>query len=155
MSNPLDGILVPAGHVVLCSGEGDNARVQFIPQNEVVAPDGYEASYSGWGNQARVKFVLKTDVERGYAEQRAKFNELVAHQEREAEQINERSRLALESQEAERRVKFAQAAQTGKKVLLYAYDTDCTANRRDCDCDTVRVYAMPDGSTQKSISHSY
>jgi len=48
---------------------------------------------------------------------------------------------------------FAEAARTGKPVVLRRYTTEC--NLEDCSMDNITVYAMPDGKTKTTQSHNY
>jgi len=48
---------------------------------------------------------------------------------------------------------FAEAAHTGKPIILEQYTAEC--NLEDCSQDNVTVYAMPDGKTRSTRSHTY
>jgi hypothetical protein len=50
---------------------------------------------------------------------------------------------------------FSEAARTGKPVVLDSYSDECNDPREECDLDHVTVYAMPDGSTKESRSHTW
>lgn len=50
---------------------------------------------------------------------------------------------------------FAEAARTGKPVVLDHYTDECNDRREECDLDNVTVYAMPDGSTKTERSHTW
>lgn len=55
-----------------------------------------------------------------------------------------------------RAAKFAEAARTGKPVLLYRWFSDCCEHGKiDCDWDVNRQYAMPDGTIKTECVHMY
>lgn len=51
--------------------------------------------------------------------------------------------------------KFDHAARTGRPVVINQYTDDCNDPREECSMDNVTVYAMPDGSTKTSRSHTW
>lgn len=51
--------------------------------------------------------------------------------------------------------KFSQARQTGKPIVLRSYSDDCDDPREECSLDNVTEYAMPDGSTKTTRSHTW
>lgn len=50
---------------------------------------------------------------------------------------------------------FAEAALTGKPVVLERYTDECDDPREECDLDNVTEYAMPDGSIKTTRSHNW
>lgn len=50
---------------------------------------------------------------------------------------------------------FAKAARTGQPVIIDSYSDECNDPREECDLDQVTVYAMPDGSTKTTRSHTW
>jgi hypothetical protein len=77
-------------------------------------------------------------------------------------QALELARPAIEakksSEAAEKAIRenaFAVAARTGKPVVLDSYTDECNDPREECSLDNVTVYAMPDGSTKTSRSHTW
>jgi hypothetical protein len=51
--------------------------------------------------------------------------------------------------------KFIEAKNTGKKVLIRTWMSDCHSDDEDCSFDTNSEYAMPDGSTKTTWSHCW
>lgn len=65
-------------------------------------------------------------------------------------------RRLLDVQEIARREScFLAAKNFGKPVVLDHYMDDCNDPREDCDQDSVTVYAMPDGTTTTTRSHTW
>ena len=50
---------------------------------------------------------------------------------------------------------FAEARRTGQPVVLKRWSEECDGSTEECDVDSVTLYALPDGSTEKTRSHSY
>ena len=57
--------------------------------------------------------------------------------------------------ENEKEAVFAKAKATGKKQVLRRYMDECDGTAYECSYDAVTVYAMPDGSTAKTRTHTH
>lgn len=57
--------------------------------------------------------------------------------------------------DAEIKAKYAEAKETGKPVEIQRFITDCNNPREECSTDIITVYAMPDGSTKETRTHTY
>jgi hypothetical protein len=51
--------------------------------------------------------------------------------------------------------KFEEAKRTGKPVILARWSEDCNDPREECDIDNLTRYAMPDGTTKITRSHTW
>ena len=64
-----------------------------------------------------------------------------------------------EAKRAENKAKenaiFAEAKVTGEKQILTSYMDDCDGSVVECSTDYVTVYAMPDGSTTRTRTHTF
>ena len=77
--------------------------------------------------------------------------------------LNDERRARKEQEEAEakakaiaeREAKFAKARETGQRVLLRQYHTDCDGSATECSLDVVSVWAMPDGTTAQTRIHAH
>ncbi len=77
--------------------------------------------------------------------------------------LNDERRARKEQEEAEakakaiaeREAKFAKARETGQRVLLRQYHTDCDGSAYECSLDIVSVWAMPDGTTAQTRIHAH
>ena len=56
---------------------------------------------------------------------------------------------------AERAAKFQQAKETGKPIKLVSYSDECDGSVDECNLDIITVYAMPDGSTKTTRTHTF
>lgn len=56
---------------------------------------------------------------------------------------------------AERAAKFQQARETGKRVEISRYSTECNDPREECSMDIVTVWAMPDGMEKTTRQHTW
>lgn len=50
---------------------------------------------------------------------------------------------------------FAEAKRTNQPVIIKQWSTECNHEVEECDIDDLTQYAMPDGSTKTTRSHSY
>lgn len=50
---------------------------------------------------------------------------------------------------------FQKAKETGDKQILERYPVECSDPNESCDLDIVTVYAMPDGTTQRTQNHTW
>ena len=50
---------------------------------------------------------------------------------------------------------FAEAGRTGQPVVLKRWSEECDGSTEECDVDNITLYAMPDGTTKKTRSHSW
>ena len=57
--------------------------------------------------------------------------------------------------ENEKEAVFAKAKATGKKQVLRRYMDECDGTAYECSYDAVTVYAMPDGSTTQTRTHTH
>ena len=57
--------------------------------------------------------------------------------------------------ENEKEAVFAKAKATGKKQVLRRYMDECDGTAYECSYDVVTVYAMPDGSTTQTRTHTH
>lgn len=113
---------------------------------------------SGWGDRVENEVEkLKSFKEAKNGEQATvSYKEVKKHfedieTEKEAKQQQEADEKNKERQEI-----FKKAKETGKKQLLKTYSFDADDEEEDeCGTCTVRVYAMPDGSTKEEESCSY
>ena len=71
-------------------------------------------------------------------------------------------RPAREAAEAAKRAKqakvdaaLAEARRTGKPVSLVTWMEECDGSARDCSMDAVSKWAMPDGTTKVTRTHTY
>lgn len=64
-----------------------------------------------------------------------------------------------EAEEAEKQAKvetaFAEAKTTGKPVAVKSWTDECDGSVDDCSIDIVTKYAMPDGTTKITRTHTY
>lgn len=58
-------------------------------------------------------------------------------------------------EEADRQAKFNQARETSKPVILEQWTEPCNDPQEDCNLDSIVIYAMPDGSTKETRSHTW
>ena len=69
-----------------------------------------------------------------------------------------KERKAVEAKaqaKAETEAQFAKARETGQRVLLRQYHTDCDGSATECSLDVVSVWAMPDGTTAQTRIHAH
>lgn len=59
------------------------------------------------------------------------------------------------AKKAERKNKFAEAATTGKPVVLEMWIDECNDPDESCDIDNICVYAMPDGTEKTERHHTW
>ena len=45
--------------------------------------------------------------------------------------------------------------ETGEPQILESYSIECEDPLEECDTDIVTVYAMPDGTTQRTQNHTW
>lgn len=57
--------------------------------------------------------------------------------------------------QAEKDAIFEKAKVAGEKQVLETYPVECNDPDESCDIDIVTVYAMPDGTTKKTRSHTW
>lgn len=50
---------------------------------------------------------------------------------------------------------FQKAKETGEPQILESYSIECEDPLEECDTDIVTVYAMPDGTTQRTQNHTW
>lgn len=50
---------------------------------------------------------------------------------------------------------FAEAARTGQPVVISRWSEECDGSTDECDIDNMTKYAMPDGTTKVTRSHSW
>jgi hypothetical protein len=62
---------------------------------------------------------------------------------------------AAAEKKAERQAKFDQAKETGKRVEIKHYSTECNDPSEECSLDIITEYAMPDGSVETERIHTY
>lgn len=70
--------------------------------------------------------------------------------EKEAEKAEKKAKA-----ENEKEAVFAKAKATGEKQILRKYMDECDGTAYECSCDAVTVYAMPDGSTTQTRTHTH
>lgn len=70
--------------------------------------------------------------------------------EKEAEKIEQKAKA-----ESEKEAIFATAKATGEKQVLRKYMDECDGTAYECSYDAVTVYAMPDGSTAQTRTHTH
>ena len=68
---------------------------------------------------------------------------------------NEAREAKIAAKAAELEAKFIEAKNTGKRVLIRSWDSDCHVKGEDCDCDMNYEYAMPDGTTKTEWHHTW
>lgn len=72
------------------------------------------------------------------------------------EKEEEKKKTDKKEKEEQRRKKiFELAKETGEKQLLYSYSIDCQSRDEECDVDNVCEWALSNGKTEKTISHSW
>lgn len=69
--------------------------------------------------------------------------------------IIEKKEAKKASKQAEADVIFQKAKGTGEKQILESYPVECPDPDEECDIDIVTVYAMPDGTTQRTQNHTW
>ncbi|MFZ3132733.1 MAG: hypothetical protein WA125_16930 [Desulfosporosinus sp.] len=99
---------------------------------------------SGWGTHVSEKVIKALGKEFTY-------QTAVEHM-RPAKEAAEAKKAA---KEAERQSKFDQARETGKKVLIRSWESDCHDPEEECNFDMNFEYAMPDGSTARTWNHTW
>jgi hypothetical protein len=68
--------------------------------------------------------------------------------------ISEKEAKKSEAQTKEDAI-FQKAKETGVKQLLERYSIECSDPHEECDIDIVTVYAMPDGTTKRTQTHTW
>lgn len=53
------------------------------------------------------------------------------------------------------RAAFEEAKRTGNPVAIRQWSEECDGSTDECDIDNITIYAMPDGTTKKTRSHSW
>lgn len=69
----------------------------------------------------------------------------------------EQARKDAEAAEAQAKIEaaFAEARTTGKPVVIKSWAEECDGSTNDCSIDIVAKYAMPDGTTKITRTHTY
>jgi hypothetical protein len=62
---------------------------------------------------------------------------------------------AKAAKNADKAAKFEEARRTGQSVVISSWSEECDGSTEECDVDTVTKYALPDGTTRISRSHSW
>lgn len=83
------------------------------------------------------------------------FRKLFKTAEQKKAEIEQRKQEREKQKQKEIDEKFKQARETGEKVELERWSTECDDPSADCDIDIVIKYAMPDGSTKTERYHTY
>lgn len=99
---------------------------------------------NGWGTHVSEKLIEALGKEFTY--QAAVGYMKPAHDAAEAKKA---------AKEAERQAKFAEAKETGEKVLIRKWSTDCCDRDEECSTDIHAEWAMLDGSTSHTWSHAW
>lgn len=72
------------------------------------------------------------------------YNEIIAEKEAKKAEAEDKKKAL-----------FEKAKETGEKQILERYSVDRCDPEEDCDLDIVTVYAMPDGRTQRTQTHTW
>lgn len=105
------------------------------------------ASYvSGWGTHVSEKVIKALGKEFTY-------QAAVEY----ARPAKEATVVKKAAKEADRQAKFDQARETGKKVLIRSWESDChdPKEEEECNFDMNYEYVLPDGSTRSEWSHTW
>ncbi len=99
---------------------------------------------TGWGNRVDGNLVKALGEEFTYADA-VEFSRPARNAEMKKQ----------EEKETAVQAKFEEAKETGKPVEVQRYTTDCNNPRKECSTDIITIYAMPDGTTKETRTHTY
>jgi len=57
--------------------------------------------------------------------------------------------------EAEEKEVFKRASKTGEKQVLKTFPVDCSNPREECNTDIITIWAMPDGTKEETVIHTW
>lgn len=103
---------------------------------------------SGWGN------IIDDDVVKALGKEfTLRQVEDFVRPKREAEA---KAKALAAAKKADSRIaKFDEAKRTGKPVILRQWSDECNDPNEECDIDNITEYAMPDGTTKTTRTHTW
>lgn len=125
-------------------GEYLQGYIVFGDESEMLEKIGIAEYISGWGTYLKPEVIEALGTEFTYAQ----AVEYMRPQ-------HEAEKAAREKKAAERAAKFQQAKETGKPVVLARGSDECDGTVDECSLDIITVYAMPDGSTKTTRTHTF
>lgn len=125
-------------------GEYYSGYAVYDEEAELLAEIGAAKNISGWGYAVSDK-VIEALGEEFTLQQAAEV--MKPEKEEKAEK--------KAAKEAEIAAKFAEARETGSKILIRKRMDDCHSKDESCSMDMVYEYAMPDGTTKTEREHCW
>lgn len=103
---------------------------------------------NGWGTKVDEKIIEALGKEFTLEQAEAYAKPIL---EAKAKKIEEQK----QKKQSNRTEKFAEAKRTNKPVVLEQWSEECNDPSEECSTDNITIYAMPDGTTKKTRSHTW
>jgi len=105
---------------------------------------------------AGIAYVISTEEEKEIIAEQI-VAQIKADEKAEFEKIEEEKRIAEIKKAKEEKIEatFGKAKETGKKQLIGSWSTECCDPTEQCDVDMHYQWAMPDGTTERTWTHTW